>query len=183
MLEITIPDIELFKNDTDEFLYIKGQTLRMEHSLVSLTKWESKWCKPFMSKEQKTREETTDYIRCMCITPINDDRLIDYLPAWAIKEVNTYIEAPMTATFFTEDKFKKQGPQRETITAEIIYYWMISQNVPFDPCQKWHLNRLLMLLRVCSFKNSPKKKMSQREIMSRNTALNAARKKSLNTTG
>lgn len=179
MLKITIPAVEQYDEATNTFVESKEQVLQLEHSLVSLSKWESKWCKPFLTKGEKSREETVDYIRCMTITQNVDPSIYDFVTSENIKQVIDYIEAPMTATVFTNDG---KPPGRQVITAEIIYYWMISMNVPFD-CQKWHLNRLLTLINVCNVKNSPPKKMGKKEVMSRNAALNAARKKSLNTKG
>jgi hypothetical protein len=180
MLRITIPAVEQWDEEKQEFITTKEQTLSLEHSLVSLSKWESKWCKAFLTKQEKTFEETLDYIKCMTLTQNVDPEVYKYLTNGNIDEVNRYIEAPMTATYFSEDKNGKTS--REQITAEIIYYWMISLNIPFE-CQKWHLNRLLTLIKVCNIKNTPPKKRSKREIMSRNAALNAARRKQLNTKG
>lgn len=180
MLKVTIPDIELFDDAKQEFVSFNGTTLQLEHSLVSLSKWESKWLKPFLAKEKKTSEETIDYIRCMTITQNVKDEIYEHIPGNVIDEVSKYIEAEMTATTFNNlDK----TINRETITAEIIYYWMIALNIPLDPCQKWHLNRLLTLINVCNIKNSPPKKMNRKEEASRRAALNAARKKQLNTKG
>lgn len=181
MLIITIPAIEGFDDEKEEFVILaKEQTLQLEHSLVSLSKWESKWCKAFLSKEEKTLEETIDYIKCMTITQNVNPDVYSRLSKENIQAINKYIEAPMTATTFYNDNQK--GRSKETVTSELIYYWMISLNIPME-CQKWHLNRLLTLIRVCNVKNSPPKKMSRREIMSRNAALNTARKKQLNTNG
>jgi len=179
MLKLIIPAIEHYDEVRNEFINTKEKVLQLEHSLVSLSKWESKWCKPFLSKEEKTFDESIDYIRCMTIT-----QNIDYDDYYSItnvqiKEVIKYIESPMTATIFTKDK---RPPNREVITAEIIYYWMVALNIPFE-CQKWHLNRLLTLINVCNIKSNPPKKMSRKELMHRNAALNAARKQSLNTKG
>ena len=180
MLQITIPALEQYDEINEEFITTKEQTLCLEHSLVSLSKWESKWGKPFLSKEVKTFEETVDYVRCMTITQNVNPNVYKNMTNGNIEEVNKYIEAPMTATWFAEDRNGKGN--RETITSELIYYWMISLNIPFE-CQKWHLNRLLTLIRVCNVKNQPPKKMSKRDIMSRNAALNAARRKQLNSRG
>lgn len=180
MLQITIPAVEQWDERKQEFVTTKEQTLQLEHSLVSLSKWESKWCKAFLTKQEKTFEETLDYIKCMTITQNVDPEVYNYLTNENIEEINKYIEAPMTATYFSDDKTAK--PSREQITAELIYYWMIALNIPFE-CQKWHLNRLLTLIRVCNIKNQPPKKRSRKEIMSRNAALNAARRKQLNTRG
>jgi hypothetical protein len=179
MLEIVIPSTELWNEEKQEFISVKGATLKLEHSLVSLSKWESKWCKAFLSKDDKTREETLDYIRCMTLTQNVDADIYNYITDDNINKIVTYINAPMTATTFREEN---KGGSREIITAELIYYWMIALNIPFE-CQKWHLNRLLTLIRVCNIKNQPPKKMSKREIMSRNASLNAARRKQLNSNG
>ena len=180
MLEITIPEVEQWDEVNQEFITSKEQVLRLEHSLVSLSKWESKWNKPFLDKKEKTREETIDYIKCMTLTQNVDPNTYNLLTKENIIEINKYISSPMTATTFREDPNKKGS--REIITSEIIYYWMISLNIPFE-CQKWHLNRLLTLIKVCSIKQQPPKKMSKRDVMSRNAALNAARRKQLNSKG
>lgn len=181
MLRLKIPlSSEGWDEEKQEFVEPKVQILQLEHSLVSLSKWESKWCKPFLSKNAKTHEETMDYIKCMTVSNNVDPEVYEHLTQANIKEINDYIGAPMTATYFSEDK-RSKGKQ-EVVTSELIYYWMIALNIPFE-CQKWHLNRLLTLVRVCNIKNAPPKKMSKREVMSRNAALNAARRKQLNTKG
>lgn len=180
MLRIIIPSTEMWDEVNEKFVYSKEYVLQLEHSLVSLSKWESKWCKPFLSKENKTFEETIDYIRCMTINQHIPDEVYNCLTGENIREINEYIYAPMTATRFSNDAIGKGS--REQITSELIYYWMIALNIPFE-CQKWHINRLLTLIRVCNIKNHPSKKMSRREIMNRNTALNAARRKKLRTNG
>lgn len=178
MLRITIPETELW-NET-EFIPVKEQTLQLEHSLVSLSKWESKWCKPFLTNTEKTNEETIDYIKCMTLTQNVDPNVYKCLTKENIDQINNYIYASMTATTFMEEKNGKRN--HEIVTAELIYYWMIALNIPFE-CQKWHLNRLLTLVRVCNVKNSPPKKRSRREIMSRNAALNEARRQQMNSKG
>lgn len=180
MLEITIPTTELWDESNQQFINTKEQTLRLEHSLVSISKWESKWCKPFFSKQEKTFEETIDYIRCMELNKNLPPDTYKYLTSKNIKDINAYIVAPMTATWFSKNK--SDSWSREQITSELIYCWMIALNIPFG-CRKWHLNRLLTLIRVCSIKNQPAKKMSRREIMSRNAALNAARRRQLSSNG
>ena len=177
MLTIIIPETELYDEIKNEFKLVKEQKLVLEHSLVSLSKWESKWHKPFLSKDDKTYEETIDYIRCMTVNSV-DPIVYECLPSSVIQRVNSYISDPMTATTINEQK----KPNREVITAEIIYYWMVALQIPFE-CQKWHLNRLLTLINVCNIKNKPPKKMSSREVMSRNASLNAARRKALHTRG
>ena len=180
MLQINIPAVEQWDEQSQEFIYTKEQTLQLEHSLISLSKWESKWCKSFLSKKEKTYEETLDYIKCMTLTQNVKPEVYNCLTDENIKQINEYIDAPMTATYFSEDKNRRKN--HEVITSELIYYWMIALNIPFE-CQKWHLNRLLTLIRVCNIKNTPPKKMSKRAIMSRNAALNASRRKQLHTRG
>lgn len=179
MLTITIPAMELFNDITQEFIETKAQTIQLEHSLVSISKWESKWNKPFLTNNDKSIAETLDYIRCMTITQNVNPDVYRRLSRSNIEDINNYIDAPMTATTFSDNK---SGRSREIVTSELIYYWMISLNIPME-CQRWHLNRLLTLIRVCNVKNTPPKKMSRREIMNRNAALNAARRKQLNSKG
>lgn len=179
MLKMTIAAIEQYDETKNEFSTSKEQVLQLEHSLVSISKWESKWCKPFLTKDKKTFEESVDYIRCMTLTQNVDPDIYNFISQENLISVSDYIESSMTATTFV----KENGlPNREIITAEIIYYLMITHNIPFE-CQKWHLNRLLTLINVCNIKNKSPKKMNRREIMSRNASLNAARKQSLNTQG
>lgn len=180
MLRITVPAAEYFDESRQMFIQKKEQTLQLEHSLVSLSKWEAKWKKAFLGKEEKTLEETLDYIRCMTITQNVDPEVYTRLTNANIKEINEYIGDPMTATTFRKDN--PGHPSRETITSELVYYWMIANNIPPE-YQKWHLNRLLTLIRVCTIKNTPTKKRGKSEIMRQNAALNAARRKKLGTTG
>ena len=180
MLEIVIPGAEQWDEVKQEFISTKEQTLKLEHSLVSLSKWESKWCQPFLSKKEKTVEQTIDYIKCMTLTQNVDPNVYNLLTKDNILKINEYISAPMTATTFHQEN--RGGGNGEIITSELIYYWMVSLNIPFE-CQKWHLNRLFTLIKVCSIKNQPPKKMSKKDILSRNASLNAARRKQLNSKG
>ena len=174
-----MPAKEGFNNETNTFTTISpAASLCLEHSLISLSKWESKWHKPFLSKDKKSREEILDYIRCMTLDNAVDWSVYENLSNQTISEITKYIEEPMTATTFSDNGRKST----EIITSEIIYYWMVSFNIPFE-CQKWHLNRLLTLIRVCSIKNQPPKKMSTAEIMARNRKLNAQRKAQYKTRG
>ncbi|MBR4569562.1 MAG: hypothetical protein IKO19_02680 [Candidatus Riflebacteria bacterium] len=181
MLDITIPSVEGFDEKTNKFVeYIPETRIQLEHSLISLSKWEARWKKPFLSKnENKTQEELLDYIKCMCLTSGVDSKVFEYMPSSVFNKIVAYIEDPMTATTFS--KQDKSGSEK-IVTNEIIYYWMITLNIPFE-CQKWHLNRLLTLIRVCSEKNAPSKKMSQRETVSRYKALNMQRRAQLNSRG
>lgn len=180
MLQITIPSTEYYNEVTNTFERTKEYVLQLEHSLVSISKWESKWNKVFLSKDDKTHEEVIDYIKCMTITQNIPDDAYRHLTKNNVDQIEKYISAPMTATWFSDEK--KAGISREKTTSELIYYWMIALNIPFE-CQKWHLNRLLTLIRVCNVKNTPPKKMSKSALMKRNAALNAARRQQYNTSG
>ena len=179
MLRITIPPREFWDEVNQEFVYFGEQTLQLEHSLISISKWESKWHKSFLSTYDKTTEEILDYIQCMTLTPNVNPGVYSCLTDENIEQINNYISDSMTATCFYDEK--TFGP-RETITSELIYYWMIVNSIPFE-CQKWHINRLITLIKVCTIKNQPKRKLSNQEILSRNARLNEERRRKLNTTG
>lgn len=186
MLEITIPDDEIYNEKKDQFIQIKGRTLQLEHSLLSLKRWEAKWHKPFLSSD-KNKEEMLDYIRCMTLTSNVDPNLYRRIPVSEMEKIKDYISDPMTATTI-QDASGKYGARKrpEIITAEVIYYWMIALQVPPE-YQKWHLNQLLTLIQVCNIKNNNaagvNKKMSKREILARNRELNEMRRRQLNTSG
>lgn len=187
MLKITVKGKESFNEETQQFIEptFKEITLNLEHSLISLSKWESTYHKPFLNNEEKTVSELKEYIRCMTVSPVNvDPTVYEYLTADDYKKINDYIGNPMTATWFNNRNKKQPNNvhKNEQITSELIYYWMITCTIPFE-CEKWHLNRLLTLIRVCNIKNNPGKKMSGRELLANNAALNAARRKQLNTKG
>lgn len=172
MLQIAVQANELFDEKTGIFIPIKAQTLHLEHSLISLSKWESKWHKPFLSKKvEKTNEEVIDYIRCMCMDSNIDPVTFYALSAENYKQIDDYIKDPMTATTFHNLDDNKRN--KEIVTSEIIYYWMTELNIPPEYA-KWHLNRLLTLIQVASIKKSPPKKMSKNQILARNRKLNEA---------
>ena len=183
MIQITIPETEMFDEETETFLTIPEKKLTLEHSLLSISKWESKWHVPFIISNKNdpphTNEQMIDYIRCMTIEKNVDQNVYLALTAENMLEINEYISNSMTATTV------KEGPsspfRREVITSELIYYWMVVFNIPIE-CEKWHINRLIMLIKVCAAKNNPKK-MSNRAILSQNHRLNEARKKALGTRG
>lgn len=181
MLQIKIKARELWDERKEEFITNNiEQVLQLEHSLVSISKWEAKYNRPFLDKKDiKTTVETLDYIKCMTITQNVKDEVYNNLTPTDIDSINDYIAAPMTATTFNE---LNKSTSREIITSELIYYWMISLQIPME-CQKWHINRLLTLIRVCNVKNGPQKKMSKRELTSKYASLNAARRQQLNSKG
>ena len=180
MIQITIPGTEFWDEEKCEFVCSKTQTLCLEHSLVSLSKWESKWQKPFLTKDKKTSEEEIDYIRCMTLTQNVDPLAYHNLSPENYKAIRDYIDSPRSATIIKE---RVKGGGGSFITSELIYSWMVALNIPFE-CQKWHLNRLLTLIRICNINNDPKKqKRSKRDILTNNAMLNKARKEKLGTSG
>lgn len=179
MLKIYVPSGELYDEQSQRFVTVNGRELQLEHSLVSISKWESKWKKPFLGNNVKSREETIDYIRCMTISQNVDPNVFLGLTEDNVDKVNAYIDDPMTATTF---KNNQKRPNRQIITSEIIYYLMISMGIPME-CQKWHLNRLLTLIRVCDEKNQPGRKKSKRDTMAEYRALNQMRRARSGTRG
>lgn len=179
MLTIVIPLSEGFDEGSGEFVDLQTYTLDLEHSLVSLSKWESKWEQPFLGGD-KTTDQTLDYVRMMILGDQPDEKVFACLTSENFKAIDVYINAKMTATTFNERQ--KQQQSREIVTGELVYYWMVSLNIPFE-CQHWHLNRLLTLIRVCNVKNTPKEKMSKADVIRQQRELNDARRKQTGTKG
>lgn len=183
MLQLNVVvEPEKYDEKTGLFIDPKTRTIQLEHSLVSLSKWESKWHKPFLHSD-KTNEETLDYIRCMTITHNIPPEVYANLSPKNISEIEAYIDNPMTGTTFSKENDKKH--KKEIVTSELIYYWMVAYQIPFDPCEKWHLNRLITLIRVCGVKNQPtsNKKTSQRDLAARYAAMNKQRRAKYNSKG
>lgn len=181
MLILSIQPTELFNDSTQEFVYIDKQELALEHSLLSIAKWEAKWHKPFLSTTDKTNEEIKDYIRCMTINKGVDPKVYDHLSVNNLEEILAYIEDSRTATTFT-DPSGTGYTNRSIVTSELIYYWMTAYRIPFET-EKWHINRLLTLIKICSIKNESPKKMSKAATYKQNNALNKARRQRLNSRG
>lgn len=180
MLKIIVPKGEFFNEATNKFFEVAETTLKLEHSLVSLSKWESHFEKPFISTTNKTREETLWYIQAMTLDEDVPEEVYMGLTDENIRDINRYIDSKQTATWFSENPNAKKS--REIITAEVIYYWMISLQIPFE-CQYWHLERLITLIKVCDDKNSPKKKMSAKDRAHMQRTLNEQRRAQYNTNG
>ena len=178
MLRLVL-ESEFFNEETQEFVTSEDFVLKLEHSLVSLSKWESLHEVPFLGSAKKTEEQTLDYIKMMVIGEEPPGEILSRLSNDHFTKISTYIDSKMSATWFNEKP--SRGPS-EVITAEIIYYWMISLNIPFE-CQEWHLNRLLTLIKVCNHKNAPKKKMSKTEAAAQQRMLNEQRMKQYGTKG
>lgn len=180
MLHITVKGGEVFDNDTQEFSFLKPQVLTLEHSLISVSKWEGIHHVPFLRKEPMSDSEMISYIECMTVSKNVDPLVYKFLSEDNLIKIQEYIDNPMTATTF--NNMQDDTTSREIITSELIYYWMITAQIPLE-CEKWHLNRLFTLLRVAAIKNGPTKKMGKQEIYRRNRELNEARKKKLKTKG
>ena len=181
MLTITIPASEYYNQKEDRFYTLsKPQTITLEHSLVSISKWEAKWHKPYLSEDPKTLEESIDYVRCMTLTQNVKPDVYNFLSRDNFLDINAYINDPMTASSVSNKNEKRRS--REIVTSELIYYWMIALTIPMK-CEKWHLNRLLMLIRICEAKQEPLKKMSKGDVMRSNKSLNAARRKKTGSRG
>ena len=185
MLKLTIPGIENWDRENQEFVYTDAVELELEHSLVSLSKWEEEFEKPFLSSEQKTTEETLAYFRHMTLTPDVPPEVYNRLTSAHVEQINTYLGAKMTATWFNEHGSKKGPVRKEVVTSEIIYNWMLDMQIPLDR-ENWHLNKLITLIKVRNEKNAPNdksKQMSTREIAQRNRELNERRKAQYKTSG
>ena len=180
MLRLKIAPTEMWDERKQEFVQTGERELMLEHSLVSLAKWESKWQKSFLDQKPKTGDEMLDYVRCMTITQNVSPETYSRLTTGNMAEIEQYISRPMTATTFSAEQHGNRNGEKTT--AELIYYWMVTLSIPFE-CEKWHLNRLLALIRVCNLKNQPARKKSQRAILQENRALNAARRQRLRTRG
>lgn len=180
MLTIVVPREEFYNEQTEEFVIVDEIVLELEHSLVSLSKWESKFEKPFLGPEEKTSEEVLGYVESMILNPKFSPEVIFQLTQENLDQINDYIGSAQSATTFGQMPDRKV--KGEIITSELIYYWMVAFNIPFE-CEHWHLNRLFALIRICNIKNSKQKKMSKHELAARNQELNAKRRAELNTSG
>ena len=187
MLTITIPGGEFYDEENEKFFETKGKTIVIEHSLVSISKWESKWKKPFIetlnnwskNPESINMDEILDYIRCMTLTQNVDPIVYRTIPAQIINDIFEYMNDPMTATWFRNEEHNKRG---EVVTSELVYYWMTALNITFE-CKKWHFNRLMVLIRIASEKNQPPKKMNKNSILKQNRSLNAQRRARMRSRG
>ncbi len=180
MLRIIVSGEELFDEKNEEFITVGDFTLDLEHSLVSLSKWESKFQEPFLAADSKTSEKLISYVEFMILNPVYPKQFWKRLTRDNLQEIISYIESTQSATTFGEMPHRKG--RGEIITSELIYYWMVAFNIPFE-CEHWHLNRLFSLIRICNIKNSKSKKMSRSEMAERNRSLNAQRRAKYNTTG
>lgn len=175
--DIFIPKQDLWDDTRGEFIPIgEDTTLTLEHSLVSLSKWESRWHKPFLSPEEKTKEEMYDYFRCMILNEKFDDNIVYAFTPADIKKVENYMEESQTATTFPEEK-SKEPQSNELMTSELIYYYLGQMQCPFIPTESWHLSRILTLIRVASFKNKPEKKLGKKEALQQCEDINERNKR------
>lgn len=181
ILKLEIKDQDFWDERNEKFVIVKGETLLLKHTLTSLNKYESIHEKPLMIKRRRTREDKIGYLKCMLLEDVKDEKIFDAITNSDLKKVDEYINKGMTATTFSD--LKERNVNGGFVTAELIYYWMTAFNIPFDPCQDWHLNKLLTLVKVCSEKQKPPKKKPRKESMNEILRLNEERKKALGTTG
>lgn len=182
MLEITVPATEGWDERREQFVKLqKEQKLTLEHSLVSISKWEAKWQKSYFAKVPKTEEELLDYIKCMTITQNVSPSVYDCLSVNNMKQISDYMDSPMTATRIN-DRQKSNIRNNSELTSELLYYAMIAYNIPME-CQKWHINRLITLIRICEIKNRKQDKPSRNELLKEHAALNAKNRKKYNSNG
>lgn len=181
MLRIVIEGDETYNEETNEFETVNDVVVELEHSLIALSKWESKYQKPFLSPVKKTPKELYGYLEAMLVTPDVNPDVLYKCSQKNIDEIQKYIDSSQSATTFGTLP-ERRGSHGEVITSELIYYWMVAFNIPFE-CEKWHLNRLFALIRICNIKNSKPKKMSRNEIAQRNRELNAQRRAQLGSKG
>jgi len=180
MLVLHLPETELFDESDGTFYKTEPITLRLEHSLISVSKWESKWKTPFLDKKDKSREEIDGYIEAMILNENFPPGVISRFGSEHYRAINEYIESTESATTF--GKMPERKGRGETITAELIYYWMVAFQIPFV-CETWHLNRLFALVKICNIKNSKPDKKSRAEMARDYREMNAKRKAELGTTG
>jgi hypothetical protein len=181
MLTIVVSGEEMFDNEKSKFVRtMDDQVLELEHSLVSLSKWESKYEKPFLAAGEKTPDQILSYIHFMVISPGVSPEILSHLDQENLHQINAYIESKQSATTFGIMPDRKG--RGETVTSELIYYWMTAFEIPWE-AQHWHLNRLFSLIRICNVKQQKPKKMSRSEIAARNRELNAQRRAELGTKG
>lgn len=181
MLRIIVPGGEYYDEQAQQFVYPKDVELQMEHSLISVSKWEARHHKAYNTKRKKTAEELLDYFKCMTINRV-DPSVYDRLTAKNIEDIINYINEPMTAVYFPDYGDSNGSASKDTVTSELLYYYMITLGIPFE-CEKWHLNKLMALIEVCAMKNKPAKTMSAGQVARRNAKLNAARRRAHNTKG
>lgn len=180
MLKLIVQGNEFYDEETSSFITTEGFEVELEHSLLSLSKWESKHQVPFLGQAKLTTDQIVDYILCMNNTPNVTTEMISSAGSQVFDAVNEYINSPQSATTFGE--MPKPRGRGEVITSELIYYWMVAFNIPFT-CEAWHLNRLFSLIKIANIKNSKGKRLSRSEVVQRNRELNAKRKAELGTTG
>lgn len=184
MLEITIPSGDRFDETTRTFITLKKDVkISLEHSLISISRWESMYKRPYLSKDRgpQNGDEILDYIKCMTITQNVDPMAYYFLSRENLEAINKYIGEDQTATTFRTHKIPRRG-RSETVTSELIYYWMFSMGIPKE-CERWHISRLFTLIHVFDVKNSKPKKRSKKEMIAERNALNKARRAKYNTSG
>lgn len=160
---------------------LEAVELNLEHSLVSLSKWESKHEKAFFGPQEKSEGELADYVNHMIVDAEPPEDFLNRLTMFETTRIRQYIDSKQSATWFREDQ--KARPSQEIITSELIYYWLINFQIPFQPTETWHLNRLLTLVKICGIKQTKPRPMNKKQQMEEYRRLNAERRAKLGTSG
>lgn len=181
MLSLVVPAMELYDSEREEFVYTKPVSFEIEHCLLAMSRWESKWKKPFLSPDEKTSDEVIDYIRCMTMSDNVPDDVYNRLPYDVIEQINDYVDAPHSATTIRNQEGSGRV-RNEIVTTEVIYYWMTAFGIPFE-CETWNLDRLLKLIEICLIKSQPAKKMPKAQVRQMYDSLNKARRSKLHSKG
>lgn len=179
MLTLKIESFEGWDEEKEEFIYIEGQTIHMRHCLASISKWESKWHIPFLSRKEKTEEQALDYIRCMVEEEVSDT-VINIIQTRYGREIESYMNNPSTATVVHHDK--QEIGSNSPKTSEVIYSWMFQLNIPME-CQYWHINKLITQIDYMNEQQKPPKKISKKDAMARQARINAERRAKLKSKG
>lgn len=177
MLKLLIDSFDVWDDNSQEFITYDKKTICLEHSLLSVSKWESIYKKPFLNESEKSPQEVIDYFKCMLIDE-SDSVYLNNISDKDVQKIQEYIEDPMTASWVSGDTSR----DRSVITSELIYYWMVSAQIPFET-ERWHLNRLLMLIRIFGEKTNPSRKKSRAQIIEEQRRLNNERRAKLGTNG
>lgn len=187
MFVINLGD-ELFDEETNTFLHPVGKKLHLEHSLLSISKWEAEWEIPFLNTD-KTSEQSLSYIKCCVLDDDFDELLLNTLSDKNILDFNAYLSKGMTAkkiidlrSSLSQKRKSRRPASQKALTSEDIYYSMIQFHV-WKECEEWPLQRLLSLLQLCSLKSNSTGEMSKSDQAKFYREENARRKAKYHTNG
>lgn len=178
MLEIELEELEAWDDKKQEFVVLKNEVVCLEHSLKSISEWEAKWKVPFLDTTPRTKQMILDYVSCMVVSEVPKG-FLERLKTRDFSRIQEYIDDSRTASWISSEDNTNDGSK---VTSELIYYWMVTAGIPFS-AEEWHLNRLMMLIKIYGEKNKPEKKRSREDILERNRELNEKRRREMGTNG